>query len=211
MIQNSTREYAIPLIFNFWIYITTVLVNSGCSEHLLKALSRVCSGQQVESSCIVQSQLLTTSADEPSIGKELAGIIAIIAKLPTINHTQDSDSAPRAPGVADRIPNDVANDSEVDGEDKSDDNSDLDDAFTISPAFISACASLSHYRSGNPVPTYTPQECALHSQSCSVVSPSALALVDPSSRNRHENDNSISLVQSRSSTRGKPQGLNLSR
>ena len=180
---------------------------------MLKALPRVCSGQQVDSTYVVQSHLLRTSACEPSIGKELAELIAIISKLPTTNHPQNSDSSPTAPGVADGFSSDVADDSEDDGEDESDYNSDLDNAFTISPPSISACASLSQYRNGNPVPTYTPQECALDSQSCLVVSPSALALVGPqqSSWNRQENNNSLPLGQSCGSTRGKPQGLNLSR
>ena len=192
---------------------TAVLVNSGCSAHLLKALPEVCSGQLVDLSCVVQSHLLTTSADEPSIGKELVELIAIISKLPTTNYPQNSDSSPTAQGVADGFSNDKANDSEDDGEDESDYNSDLDNAFTISPPSISACASLSQYRNGNPVPTHTPQECTLDSQSCPVVSPSALALVGPqqSSWNRQENNNSQPLGQICGSTRGKPQGLNLSR
>ena len=121
-------KHAIPLIFRFWIYVTTVLVNSGYSAHLLKALPRVCSGQQVDSSCVVQSHLLATSADEPSIGKELVELIAIISKLPTTNHSQNSDSSPTAQGVADGISSDVADDSDDDGEDESDYNSDLDNA-----------------------------------------------------------------------------------
>ena len=213
MIEDSTREYAISLIFRFWIYVTTILVHSGCSEHLLKALPRVCSGQQVDSSCVIQSHLLTTSADEPSIGKELVELIDIISKFPTTNHPQNSDSSPTAKGVADGFSIDESDDSEDDGEDESDYNSDLDNAFTISPPSISVYASLSQYCNGTPVPTHTPQECTLDSQSCPVVSPSALALVGPqqSSWNRHENDNSLSLGQSCGSTRGKPRGLNLSR
>ena len=138
-------------------------MNRLVDRNKLQALPRVCSGQQVDSSCVIQSHLLTTSADEPSIGKELVELIDIISKFPTTNHPQNSDSSPTAKGVADGFSSDKADDSDDDGEDESDYNSDLDNAFTISPPSISTCTSLSQYRSGNPVPPHTPQECTIDS------------------------------------------------
>ncbi|CAG8976237.1 hypothetical protein HYALB_00012004 [Hymenoscyphus albidus] len=74
MANDFPMEHSIQLIFQSWIHATKVLVDSGCSAHLLKVLSKVCAGQ-VDPSCVdgIETHLLATSTDQPSINaNELA-------------------------------------------------------------------------------------------------------------------------------------------
>lgn len=214
MANDFPMEHSIQLIFRSWIHATNVLVDSGCSAHLLKVLSKVCAGQ-VDPSCVdsIETHLLATSTDQPSInGNELFGLTDISSKTSATNYL----SSPFTKGTAATVPSDATQvdlDNEDEDESDEDDNSDLDNLFAVSPLFVSACASLSQYRSRNPAPTQATEERTLNSQTCPVVSPDALALVvtQQSSWNRKENDNGLPLGEHLNGIRGELQGFDSGR